>query len=273
MEPRSARSWTVPAVVDARGTEAGEVTVQMVDDHVARILFDRRGAANALRPWTASAIEEALRSLQSDTDVRVIQVRGAGGRVFCGGFDLSGVTTGVRDVELQSLLTALRTSPVPTVAVLDGHAVGAGLDLAASCDLRVVRTGSRIGLPAVRLGVAYHPAGLRRMVRMVPALRRILLTGEVVPVDTVPGFADLLVDPEVLESELAATCRAIATAAPTSVAYMASVIRPTETLDLIAAQEWRDWILDGPDPAESAAARAAGRDPEFGPRRDWRPRA
>ncbi|MCK5892602.1 enoyl-CoA hydratase/isomerase family protein [Aeromicrobium sp.] len=247
-----------------------DVVTEAVGRHVARIVFDRRAAANALLPETAVAIEQALRALQADPDVRVVQLRGAGGRVFCGGFDLSGVTTGVRDVELQSLLTALRTSPVPTVAVLDGHAVGAGLDLAASCDLRIARTGSRIGLPATRIGVAYHPVGLRRMVQMVPALRRVLLTGEVVPIESVAGFADGIATPEELDALVDETCRAIVAGAPTSVTYMAAMIRPTDVLDVDTAIAWRDHILDGPDPAESAAARAAGRDPQYAARRPWK---
>lgn len=249
-----------------------DVHVSRVADHVAQILFDRRGASNALLPETAAAIEHALLALEADPDVRVIQLRGAGGRAFCGGYDLSAVSTGVRDTELQSMLRTLREIEVPTVAVLDGHAVGAGLDLASSCDLRVVREGSRIGLPAVRIGVAYDAEGLRRMVGVVPALRHILLTGAVVEAADVSGFADLVVSAALLEQVLTDLCHTLATASPASLTYMTAMTRPDHDFDATAARAWRDAILDGPDPAIAAEARAKRDTPVFPDRQLWRTR-
>jgi enoyl-CoA hydratase/carnithine racemase len=247
-----------------------DVLVTRVAAHVAQILVDRRESANALLPGTASRIEQALVDLEADPPVRVIVVRGAGGRAFCGGYDLSGVNTGVRDTELQSMLRTLRMVEIPTVAVLDGHAVGAGLDLAASCDLRVVRHGSRIGLPAVRIGVAYDAVSLRRMLAVVPSLRRILLTGAVVEATEVPGFADLVVGADRLEEEVAELCRSLALASPSSLAYMTAMTRPDDDFDATSARIWRDAILDGPDPAIAAQVRGTRTIPVFPDREPWR---
>jgi enoyl-CoA hydratase/carnithine racemase len=241
------------------------IEVRRAPDGAATVLIDRPERSNAIDPAAADAIHAALSELAHDPEVRVVLLRGTGGRAFCGGFDLSGVTTGVRDEGLQRMLERLRSMPVPTVAVLDGHAVGAGFDLACSCDLRIVRRGSKVGLPAVRLGVAYHAAGLRRIRELVPLSRRMLLTGELVLGEDLPGFADVVTEPDELDPVLAELVTQLAAAAPASLEYMVTMLRPQEP-DLVLARVWRNRILDGPDPAAAAAARVDGSAPVFAPR-------
>jgi enoyl-CoA hydratase/carnithine racemase len=243
-----------------------EVTVHRGEDGAATILINRPERANAITPSAADAMHDALAGLAGDPEVRVVLVRGSGGRAFCSGFDLSGVTTGVRDEGLQRMLGQLRSTPVPSVAVVDGHAVGAGFDLACSCDLRIVRRGSKVGLPAVRLGVAYHAEGLRRIRSLVPSSRRILLTGELVLGEELAGFADVVTEHDQVDQVVAELVAQLVAAAPASLEYMVTMLRAQEP-DLVMAREWRDRILDGPDPATAAAARAAGSTPTFEPRR------
>jgi len=242
---------------------ADDVRVEGLGTAVVTVLINRPWVSNALRPETARRIEASLRELREDPRIRVVLLRGAGGRTFCGGYDLTAVGTGVRDDELQSMLRVLRSMPMPTVAVLDGHAVGAGLDLAASCDLRIVRAGSRIGLPAVRIGVAYDAEGLRRMVHSFPSLRRILLTGEIVEAAEVGGFADRIATADEFEEAIVSVAESLATASPASLSYMTAMTRPSEALDVAAARRWRDQILDGPDPTIAAEARGRRDTPVF----------
>jgi enoyl-CoA hydratase/carnithine racemase len=240
---------------------------------VRRIRIDRPERSNALTPAICGAIESALASADKDPAVHVVLIGGTGGRSFCGGYDLTMVGRGVRDEALQSMLARLRAMTIPSVAVVDGHAVGAGLDLACSCDLRVVRHGVKIGLPAVRVGVAYDAAGLRHIIAIVPAARRLLLTGELLPVDEVPGFADMTVDaagPSTAGPDAAAAvlARQLASAAPAGLAYMAAMIRPGASLryDVETARRWRDQILDGGDADEAARVRGTDEQPRFAPR-------
>jgi enoyl-CoA hydratase/carnithine racemase len=232
--------------------------------HTATIVIDRPERSNAIAPATAVDLEAALLEVQADPSVRAVFLRGAGGRSFCGGYDLQGVSSGVRDDELQRLLRTLRTLSIPTVAVVDGHAVGAGIDLACSCDLRIVRWGVKIGLPAVKIGVAYDAEGLQQILAKVPGARKFLLTGELVLAEEVLGFADVLSDADGIEQEVASLAEQLSAASPAALEYMTAMTRPrTHALDVASAREWRDRVLDGPDAGISAEARAAGTVPEF----------
>ena len=242
---------------------------------VRRIRIDRPELSNSLTPAICGAIASALADADKDPAVHVVLIGGTGGRSFCGGYDLGMVGRGVRDEALQSMLARLRAMTIPSGAVVDGHAVGAGLDLACSCDLRVVRRGVKIGLPAVRIGVAYDAGGLRHIIAMVPAARRLLLTGELLPADEVAGFADITVDaagphatgpgpagPDAAASVLAGQ---LASAAPASLAYMAAMIRPgaSARYDVETARLWRNQILDGSDADEAARVRGTDEQPRF----------
>lgn len=246
-------------------TDTG-LRVERSVEGIATLVIDRPRRSNAITPALAEEMYQVLTDFAADSTVRVVLLTGAGGRAFCGGYDLGDVTSGVRDDELQAMLGRLRTMPVPTIAVVDGHAVGAGLDLACSCDLRVVRSGSRIGLPAVRIGVAYDAEGLRRILARIPTARTFLLTGELVPGEETPGFADVVATPEHLEEGVAELSASLLRASPASLAYMAAMIRPSADFDPVAARKWRDEVLDGPDAALAAEARARDETPVFGPR-------
>lgn len=246
-------------------TDTG-LRVERSVDGIATLVIDRPRRSNAITPALAEEMHRALTDLAADTAVRVVLLRGAGGGAFCGGYDLGEVTSGVRDDELQAMLGRLRMLPVPTIAVVDGHAVGAGFDLACSCDLRVVRSGSRIGLPAVRIGVAYDAEGLRRIVARIPTARTFLLTGELVPGEETAGFADVVATPDDLEERVAELSASLLRASPASLAYMAAIVRPFADFDPVVARKLRDEVLDGPDAALAAEARARDETPVFGPR-------
>lgn len=236
------------------------------DGRVGEIVLNRADKANALTPAMAVAVTEALDSFERDVRVRVVVLRATGERAFCGGYDLSGVSRGVRDDELQIMLRRLRALSVPSVAVVHGHAVGAGLDLACSCDLRVVRRGIRIGLPAVRLGVAYDAEGLWRVLAVAPGARRLLLSGLIVAADSVEGFADVMADDEAqLAAHAIELVDALCTASPAALAYMLAMTRPhaAERHDPAATRAWRDEILDGSDVDIALQARASNVTPGF----------
>lgn len=248
---------------------ASDIQVVRTAQHAVMVKIDRAERSNAITPQLADEMDETLRRLEADTTVRVILLRGAGGRAFCGGYDLQGVSTGIRDVELQRLLRTLRSLNVPTVAVVDGHAVGAGLDLASSCDLRIVRRGIKIGLPAVRIGVAYDAEGLAQILAKVPGARRLLLTGELMCAEDVLGFADVLTDAASIEADVDALTQSLSRTSPAALEYMVAMTRPmNQRLDVAAARAWRDRVLDGPDAAIAASARADGTEPTFTDRKE-----
>lgn len=237
---------------------------------IFRITIDRRDQANALSPDSIAGLRRAFAAAADDATVRVVTLAGAGGRAFCGGFDLAGVTSGVRDDHLVAMMRELRDSPIPTIAVVNGHAVGAGLDLACSCDLRIVRVGAKIGLPAVRLGVGYDAEGIWNMLRIAPGLRRALLTGELVEATGVVGFADVVCALDEIDEQVERLASGVARGAPRALEYMTRVIRAAGRLDSTGTEQlegFRLEVLDGPDVSEAIAASQEGREPNFAPRR------
>jgi enoyl-CoA hydratase/carnithine racemase len=128
------------------------------DAGVARVFLDRPAKANALDSSLLERLAAALESLASEAQLRVV-VLGGHGSSFCGGADVG---------ELRSLdpatarhfigrvhraCAAARRLPVPVVARLHGAVIGAGLELAAACDLRIAAQGTRFAMPEVRLGI------------------------------------------------------------------------------------------------------------------------
>ncbi len=126
------------------------------DGGVARIFLNRPQKVNALDAATLDALADAIRKV--DDSVRVV-VLGGHGKAFCGGADVNEL----RALDPQTArefigrghgaCNAVRRLPVPVVARLHGAVIGAGLELAAACDLRVAARGTRFAMPEVRLGI------------------------------------------------------------------------------------------------------------------------
>ncbi len=125
---------------------------------LARLFLDRPEKANALDSRLLDALSDVLDALAGDETVRVV-VLGGTGRTFCGGADveelarLDASTAGAFVGRIHRACAALRRLPVPVVARLHGAVIGAGLELAAACDLRIAAEGTRFAMPEVRLGI------------------------------------------------------------------------------------------------------------------------
>jgi enoyl-CoA hydratase len=124
------------------------------EGEVARLFLNRPEKANALN----SAMLEELRQALQGLDCRVVVLAGRG-RTFCGGADvaelksLNADTAGPFVEKIHNVCKAIRELPVPVVARLHGAVIGAGLEIAAACDLRVAAEGTKFAMPEVRLGI------------------------------------------------------------------------------------------------------------------------
>ena len=125
---------------------------------VAQVFLDRPGKANALDSAGLEKLKTDFEKLQSDASVRVVVLAGRG-KTFCGGADvhelkaLTAATAGAFVEKIHNVCTAIRELPVPVVARLHGAVIGAGLEIAAACDLRVAAEGTKFAMPEVRLGI------------------------------------------------------------------------------------------------------------------------
>jgi enoyl-CoA hydratase len=118
---------------------------------VAVVTIDRQERRNALDHESLAGLTEALETARAASS-RALVLTGAGGH-FCSGADLSGVEDTAFVEALNSVLAGLRDAPFPTIAAVEGFALGAGTQLAVACDLRVATADARFGVPAAKLGL------------------------------------------------------------------------------------------------------------------------
>jgi len=162
------------------------------DGSVGVAVIDRQDRRNALN---AELCEELFACLGRDEGLRAIVIGGAGDKAFCAGADLGrrkadadrSESRGVDSFRpaFDRLLDAIIAQPVPVIAAVNGAALGAGMQLAVACDLRVVAEHARFGIPAGRLGVLLTVANVARLASVVgqAMARDVLLTGRVLDVD------------------------------------------------------------------------------------------
>ena len=154
---------------------------------VARVTFDNPRKLNILSREILVELTRVVNSLSKNQDLRAIVLTGAGEKAFVGGADLA--TLGSLDPKsarefitlIHDACEALRACPVPVLARINGYCLGAGLELAACCDLRIAATGATFGMPEVRLGIpsVVEAAMLPRLVGAGRA-RWLVMTGETI---------------------------------------------------------------------------------------------
>ncbi|MDF1522198.1 MAG: enoyl-CoA hydratase-related protein [Trueperaceae bacterium] len=156
-----------------------------VDDGVAVVTIDRPDALNALNGELMFELATALDLLEGDLSVRALVITGAG-RAFVAGADVANLAQlddpfAGREASLtgQDLMNSLAALPFPTIAAINGFALGGGLELALACDLRVAATGAKLGLPEVGLGLIPGYGGTQRLPRLIGLGRALdlILTG------------------------------------------------------------------------------------------------
>lgn len=138
---------------------ASLVSVAHGKDGVARLTIDHAAKANSFSRELMSQMIAALEALAADSGLRALVVTGAGGRSFIGGANVDEMA-GVDKEGAREFITlvhrtcdSVRKVPVPTIARIQGHTLGAGLEFAAACDIRIASQGSVFAMPEVRLGI------------------------------------------------------------------------------------------------------------------------
>lgn len=255
-----------------------------VRDRVALITFNRPEVLNAMRGESYDALAECLARAEADPEVRVLVLTGRG-RAFCAGEDLneieqlrSGSDAGDhhdamrrRLNQLQDLTRALLTSSKPSVASINGVAVGFGAEIALCCDLRVAARGARIGFTEVQVGMFGTNGSLWLLPRLIGTARarELLLLGDFVDAPRAHewGLLHGVVDDDALPERTLAITRRLIDNAPVSLALLKEGLRrsPEITLD-----EMLDFEVDamlhciGTDDArEGAAAFLERRQPDY----------
>ncbi len=224
-----------------------------VRGHVALITLDRPEALNAVRSLTLAELGEAVDMVALDPDVRCLVITGAG-RAFCAGQDLEeldgdlvemGVDSSLDDVRArlapyQTLTRRLMELPIPTIAAINGIAVGLGTELAVACDLRVAHSTVRLGFVEATRALFQTNGVLWLLPRLVGHGRAVhlLLTGQLIDAAEAHriGLVSEVTDGDALEVALGLAER-VASNAPISVRKAREAMRVTWDLDLDAVME------------------------------------
>lgn len=212
--------------------------------HIARLTIDNRAKLNSLNPALMSEIVEIMPRLAGDPELRLAILTGAGGRAFVGGADVSEIAM-LNHASAREFITlvhrcceAFRRLPVPVIARIDGFALGAGLELAAACDLRVASEGSAFGMPEVAIGIpsVVEAALLPRLIGSGRA-RRLLLTGQTVGAAAALewGLIDAVAPAEALDDAVERFARPILAAGPHAIRLQKRLILEWEELPTGAA--------------------------------------
>ncbi|MFC6590660.1 enoyl-CoA hydratase-related protein [Deinococcus lacus] len=165
-----------------------------LDQHgaIAVLTVNRPSALNALNSETLSEIGQATDLIAENAEIMALIVTGAGDRAFVAGADIAELSTiqsvyAGRELSLagQEVMQSIANLPLPTIACIQGFALGGGLELALACDMRVASPRARLGLPEVGLGLIPGFGGTQRLPRLIGMGRalELMLTGRQVPAE------------------------------------------------------------------------------------------
>lgn len=223
------------------------------------------------------ALTGALALIEQDEEVRAVILAGAGDRAFCAGSDvkefrsLAGRVAEGKLINENAMYNRLAQLPLPTIAAIEGDALGGGLELALCCDLRVAASTALLGLPEVRLGVMPGSGGTQRLPRLIGLARakELILLGEVIDAETALSYG--LVNRVATQGHAESVAREIAdtlaSRGPVAVREAKAVLNTTLDGSLAEGQahelEASERVFSSEDMLEGAAAFVEKRPPRF----------
>ena len=277
---------------------ADDVLIEKRSDGVAKITLNRPESLNAMGGSLMPMLAQYLSDVSADRGVRCVVLTGAG-RAFCAGGDVKGMAAGrdavlnpngaagtatemspaaVLHMAVQGLRQAqratslvLHTMPKPTIAMVNGHAVGAGLSLALACDIRVASENAKLGTVFRNVGFSGDFGGsyfLQKLVGIGKA-RELYFTGEILDAAhaLAIGMVNRVAPPERLEEETMALAAQLASGPTLAYARMKENLNRAEDCDLVTLldQEALNMTLSGQtsDHREAAKAFVEKRTPTF----------
>lgn len=246
------------------------------------LTLDRPAKKNAIDPAMSDALVEAWRAFDADDDLRVAVLTGAGD-AFCAGADIAkmGEWYGAvpahrrrqhfdREPGLGGITKNLEVRK-PIVCAINGHCLGAGLELALACDVRLAVPGAKLGLPETKWGLIPGQGGTQRLARLVGPghALEMILGAEPIAAERAAaiGLVNRVVAPEGLMEAALRLAETIASRSPQAVRHAKEAVRRGLELPLEEAlrleTQLADPLRDGPDNREARKAFEEGREPDF----------
>lgn len=248
------------------------------EGQLAILVLDNPSRLNALTASMWAALPKLIAEADSDPAIRVLVLKGAGGKAFSAGADISefdsartGDAVKAYDALNHAAFEAVLQAAKPTLAMIEGFCLGGGLGIAACCDMRLANVTATFAIPAARLGLGYHPRWVRTLLTLAPPskVKELLFTAR--RFSAAEALAMGLVNhvhPETeLEKETRALAEVIAANAPLTVRAAKAAIdelslRP-ESADLARLEQLVKNCFDSADYGEGRRAFAEKRKPVF----------
>ncbi len=229
--------------------ESLETVLYELSDGIATVTLNRPERMNALGKTMMSDLERVFFEFARRDEPRCVIVTGAGGRAFCAGADIKeragtsprSVATYLDLDRTRRLFRGIEQFERPTIAAIDGVALGGGLELALCCDLRIGSPAARLGLTELRLGAIPAAGGTQRLPRLIgeAKAKELLFLAEILPADEALrlGLLNRVVPSEQLLEEALGIARRIATLAPLATLFAKRAVNEGMQVGLDAGLE------------------------------------
>jgi enoyl-CoA hydratase len=204
------------------------------NDHIARITFNRPKVLNALNRQTVEELGDCLDRAHGDADVRTLILTGAGEKAFVAGADINELARRTpadgKDFSLfgQEIFHRLETIGKPSIAAINGFALGGGCELALACSIRIASRNARLGQPEVKLGILPGYGGSQRLARLCGkgVAHELILTGDMISAEEALriGLVNRVVEPAELLPAAEMIARKIVVNAPLAVQFAMEAI-------------------------------------------------
>ncbi len=248
-----------------------------VRDGIGIVTVNRPEKLNALDLPTCALLDGAVDRMEADADIRVVVFTGAG-RAFVAGGDIADLDSrrGLAHYEefartIHRLFRRIETLEKPTMAAVNGFALGGGAELMLATDIRLLSERARIGLPEIKLGLFPGAGGSQRLIRQIPLCRakELMFTGE--PIDAVEamalGLANRVVPPDSLMADTLALAGRIAANSPLALRLLKRALGAGADMPLPAALAHEEamisLLLDSEDAHEGCRAFLEKREAHF----------
>ncbi|ARD46881.1 enoyl-CoA hydratase [Sporosarcina sp. P33] len=244
--------------------------------HLAYIIINSPEQRNALSKTTLTEIKDALEKLQTDHDAGCIIFTGKGEKSFAAGADISQLKNrSPLDVlatgSMQDIYDYIEAYEKPTIAMINGYALGGGCELAMACDIRIASDNAKFGLPELNLGVIPGAGGTQRMARLIGKGRAIelILTGKMISAEEAEkiGLVSEAVPPDQLKEAVERTATQILSKGPVAVKLAKVVIHAGFDTDMKTGQLLEELaqaiLFSTEDKNEGTSAFMEKRTPEF----------
>jgi enoyl-CoA hydratase/carnithine racemase len=244
------------------------------DGPVMRVILNRPDKMNALNGEMFAKLLRVAEEIAADASLRVVIISGEG-RAFCAGGDLSGVheknagadkaalIAGFR--KMQGIFDRLEAIPVPTIAAINGFALGAGLQLALVCDFRIAAASAVLGLPDVKNGIIPGLGATTRLPRLIGLARakELILTGDSIGAEKALeiGLVHQVVEPAELMKAADALCRKLLQRAPLALGAAKRLLDSDAGLADVASAQID--LMESEDAREGIRAFFGKRPPQF----------